>query len=100
MALTLTYNAGTLVTVTATFTSSTGVPTDPSTITLKYMLQTQTPTVWVYGGAGSISRSSTGVYSANLDTTGLFGVWVGEWIGTGACQVTQDFTFAVKQLPI
>lgn len=94
------FNAGTLVTVTATFESTAGVPTDPTTISMRYALQGQPTIVWTYGGAGSISRTGTGVYVAELDTTNLFGTWFGAWIGTGACQVTQPFTFQVGQLGV
>lgn len=93
-------SAGTLVTVTATFNSESGVPTDPTTITLKYSSGSPGHTTWVYGGAGTITRSGTGVYVAELDTTGLPGSWVGAFIGTGLCQVAQPFVFSVDRLPV
>ena len=94
------FNAGTLVTVTATFEAISGTPTDPSAISLKYRVVGEAITTWTYLGAGSITRTGTGVYVAELDTTSLAGAWIGEWIGTGACQVTQPFTFMVVPLPI
>lgn len=102
MAALITVSAGTLVTITATFESETGTATDPTTITLKYAQgrASYPVTTWVYQGAGSITRDGTGVYVAELDTTGLPGTWVGEWIGTGACQVTQSFSFLVQPLPL
>jgi hypothetical protein len=95
-------NAGTLYTVTATFAEEDGVITDPTTVTLEFSQGRVGYTVntWIYQGVGSITRSSTGVYVAELDTTDLPGQWVGEWIGTGACQATQPFTFAVTALPL
>jgi hypothetical protein len=98
----LSVSAGTLVTVTATFNSEVGDPTDPSTITLRFAETSPgyVPTVWVYGGAGSITRTSTGIYVAELDTTSLPGTWEGAWIGTGACQVAQPFRFQVTPLPV
>lgn len=101
MAVTLSFNEGTLVTVTASFASETQIQTDPTTVTLKYQPGTHQPAVtWVYGAAGSITRTGTGVYVAELDTTSLPGPWVGEWLGTGACQVTQPFGFTVVALPL
>lgn len=59
-----------------------GVLTDPSTIVLKF-LNAGTETVWTYGGTGSIVRSSTGVYSAPINTSGMNGPLTIEWIGEG-----------------
>ena len=94
--------AGTLFPVVGTFANGAHVATDPTTITLKFS-QGQSGfaiNTWVYQGVGSITRSSTGVYVAELDTTALPGTWVGEWIGTGTIQVTQPFTFTVTALPL
>lgn len=93
-------SAGTLVTITATFNSAAGTPTDPTTVTLKYSSGNPGHTTWVYGGTGSIARSGTGVYVVQLDTTGLPGSWVGAWIGTGLCQASESFVFSVSRLPV
>lgn len=78
--------AGSLVTSTATFVSTaTGQPADPTTITLKYVAPGGTVQSAVYPNA-MITRVSTGVYSAELDSTGKAGPWTVEWIGTGAVQ--------------
>lgn len=94
--------AGTLFTVTGSFANNAGAATDPTTITLKFSQGASGFPInqWVYQGAGSISRSGTGVYVAELDTTALPGTWVGVWLGTGADQVTQPFTFTVTALPL
>lgn len=95
--------AGTAVTVQATFTVG-NAPTDPTTITMKFRSGGNTITTWTYGGAGSITRVSTGVYSATLDTTPgtltVPGIWTVEWTGTGAAAVVQTAQFQVDQPPL
>ena len=75
MSVLISVAAGTLVTVTGTFNSETGTPTDPDTITLKYAQgQSGYPiTTWVYEGAGSITRTGTGVYVAEARYDGTAG---------------------------
>lgn len=93
--------AGSAVTTTVTFTvPPSTIPVDPSTITLKYRPGSGATVTWVYQGAGSITKSSTGVYAAELDTTALAGGWVIEWIGTGLCAAVAVSTFLVESLPI
>lgn len=74
-------------------------PVDPSTVTLKYA-NAGTTTTWEYGGTGAITKVSTGVYQAELDTTASSGVWTVEWIGTGACAVVNALTFVVTAPPL
>jgi hypothetical protein len=81
--------SGSLVTSTATFKDVNGNVADPSTITLKYKIGSASTVTVVYPAA-PITRSGTGVYLAELDTTGYAGpdpqLWATEWIGTGAVQ--------------
>jgi hypothetical protein len=89
------YTAGTLVTVTGTFTSSTGVLTNPTTIVLKYSQAGTTVVTTV-----TPSLISTGVYSADIDTTGFGTVQVlYEFIGTGAVQTSAFGEFDTEALP-
>jgi hypothetical protein len=92
--------AGTAVTSTVTFQNP-GVtsPVDPTTVTLKYRVSSGSVTTWEYEGAGSISKVSTGVYSAELDTTELPGSWVVEWVGTGDCSAVETAQFQVTPPP-
>lgn len=64
-----------------------GAPADPTTITCKFGLAGQAPTTWTYGGAGSITRTSAGIYGATIPTAGLVGALTIEWEGTGAVGV-------------
>ena len=89
--------AGTLITSTVTFTSeATGQPTDPTTITLKYLPPGGSVQTVTYPNA-LITRVSAGVYAAELDSTGLPGIWTVEWAGTGAVQVTADSGYTIAQ---
>lgn len=95
-----TWTAGSLVSSTATFTlTSTGLATDPSTITLKYLPGSGSAVTIVYPAAG-ITRVSAGVYQASLDTTGKPGTWTVEWIGTGAVQAIATDTWTITAAPL
>ena len=49
------------------------------------------------GGAGFITKVTTGIYSALLDTTALPGLWTYEWIGRGTVgQSIDSNTFLVN----
>lgn len=92
------YTAGTLVTVTGTFTSSGETPTDPSTVTLKYSPAGTTSVTTV--AQASLTHVSTGVWAYNIDTTGFGSVQViYEFIGTGACQTSGAGMFETEVLP-
>ena len=89
--------AGSLVTSTVTFTSeATGLPADPTTVTLKYLPPGGTVTTVAYPNA-AITRVSEGVYAAELDSTGLPGNWTVEWIGTGNVQAIADSGYVITQ---
>ena len=95
-----TFMAGGLVTSTATFTAtSTGLATDPTTITLKYLPGSGSAVTIIYPDA-RITRVSTGVYSAELDTTGKTGTWTADWTGTGAVQAIAADSWTVTAAPL
>ena len=74
-------------------------PVDPSTVTLVFVPGTgQAEITWTYGGTGSIVKVSTGVYSAELTTTGP-GAWRAKWVGTGACAAIGIDGWNVLSLP-
>lgn len=90
---------GTAASVTVSF-AVTGIPTDPTTVTIKYKVGTGTPTVLVYGTGTEITRSRVGVYKCSVSTVGKPGTWVVEAIGTGTCAAVGSKTFTVKARPI
>lgn len=93
--------AGNAVTTQVTFTvPPSTTPVDPSTITLKYKAASGATVTWTYGGAGSIVKVSTGIYSAELDTTGAAGNWTIQWTGTGTCAAVSVSTIAVSTPPL
>lgn len=97
-----TYYAGTAVQTQVTFTNpGSSTPVDPSTITLKFSVYgTGGGTItWVYQGAGSITKSSTGVYAAVLPNTVAGQVTV-EWIGTGTCAAVGVSNFTTLAPPL
>jgi hypothetical protein len=89
------YTAGTLVTVTGTFMDTTDALADPTTVVLKYSQAGTTVVTTV-----TPALISTGVYSADIDTTGFGTVQVlYEFIGTGAVQVSGVGEFDTEALP-
>lgn len=99
--------AGTAITTECTFsvpvpgeTPDQWPPVDPSVVTLGFIAGLgASPTVWTYGGAGSITKVSTGVYSAELPTAGTEGAWKLKWVGTGACAAVSVAGFNVTPVP-
>lgn len=45
---------------------ATGVPYDPASVTLRIVMPGQSATVYVYGTGSTISKDSTGKYSAKI----------------------------------
>ena len=75
-------------------------PVDPTTVTLTFVPGTGgTPTTWVYGTDIQITQVSTGVYSAELDTTDAPGRWSLKWVGTDACAAVWVQGFSVVPQP-
>jgi hypothetical protein len=73
--------------------------TDPTVVTLTFVVGGGSPTVWTYGGTGSIVKVSTGVYSAELDTSDAPGTWQVKWVGTDACAAVDIGSFPVVAVP-
>jgi hypothetical protein len=89
------YPVGSLVTVTGTFTDkTTSAPVDPATVTIQ---------AWIERGpipsAPSVTKVSTGVYTADLDTTDLSGDWTYRFFGTGGAQAAAVGQFIVDGIP-
>lgn len=73
---------------------------DPTSVTLTVIPGSgAAPVVHVYGVGGFITKVSTGVYSAELDTTGAPGRWSVKWIGTDACAAVWVQGFSVVPQP-
>ena len=102
-----TYLAGNIIRV-ATYTGGTGTPAggfrdqygnlaDPSTVTLNYREGPSAPIVTAVYPAGPIIRDGTGLYHADLDTTGTDPsvTWTYEWTGTGNIQAAAANAFIV-----
>jgi hypothetical protein len=103
MPLTRTVYIGTAVTSTVVFTNpGDSTPVDPSTVTLKFGLIGQPPTLWTYNGFGSITRAldanNNPYYYAEVLATGA-GSMVTQWTGTGACAAVNFDDFLVSPPP-
>lgn len=81
-----TYPEGTLVTARGTFTNSTGTVHNPTAVLLDVVEPASALVTYTYGVDAIITRPSTGIYEANLDTTGKRGLWLYTWYSTGSGQ--------------
>lgn len=88
------YDRGDLVRLTATFTDTAGVATDPTTVTCRVRSPAGTTTVDTYS-PGSITKDSTGVYHLDVNASES-GQWWYRWEGTGAVQQADEGTFSVE----
>ena len=80
--------------LTGTFIASlTGVPTDPTNISL-FLTPPSQPQQVVTTSSG-IVRVSAGVYTYTL-IPNASGLWLGTWQGTGFIAATRDFAFNVQ----
>jgi hypothetical protein len=105
-----TYLAGSLVRV-ATYTGglanpvggfrdANGVLADPSQITLKYQPGVDAEPVTVVFPASPVIQDGTGLYHADIDTTGAdTDTWTYLWQGTGSVQAVAEGTFGVQVSP-
>lgn len=75
------YTVGAAVTVTGTFTNSlTGATVDPSDANVDVVSPTGAKTTYSYsGGSGAVVRLAVGIYTYDIDTTGLVGRWQYRW---------------------
>jgi hypothetical protein len=89
------YQVGDLVRLSASFTNSAGVATDPTTITclvkLRYVIGAQTTT---YTHPATITKDSTGEYHVDV-TPDAEGIWDYRWVGTGTVQAAAESAFNV-----
>ncbi len=78
------YPEGTLVTVQGVFKDSAGAVQDPTAVKLTTVEPSGIETTYTYPTV--IAKTSTGIYTANLDTTGKRGLWIYTWWSTGSGQ--------------
>lgn len=97
------YVSGSLITSTATFSNAAGTPADPSVVTLAYRKGYGTTVTVVYPDP-PITRTGTGVYQADLDTSGFTGpdnqLWTIQWSGSGNVQAINVSSWTVTPAPL
>ena len=90
------------VVVPVTFTSGTGVVSDPSSISCVVTDPTGTAVTYTYGGSpptNIIQRASTGNYTLSITGITLAGLYTATWIGTGnSVQQVTPTTFRIVPL--
>ena len=85
------YNTG--VRITGSFTSS-GAPTDPTTVTLKIKTPAGIITSYTYA-SGEVTKSGTGEYYKDF-VLNQSGTWYYYWQGTGAVVAADEEWLSVK----
>ena len=84
------YFVGTAVVLTATFTTPTKSPVDPTTVRLRVKDPTGVETDYT-----SPTYVSVGIYTQQI-TPNLTGIWSYRWEGTGAVVASSESKFEVK----
>jgi hypothetical protein len=90
------FEQGTLIRSTATFTNAAGANTDPTTVTVRYRVGTDTVTTKVYVTDAAVIKSATGIFYIDLAVGALDGTWHVRWEGTGAVVAAVEASFSVK----
>lgn len=88
------YDRGDLVRLSAAFLNASGVPGDPSSITLLTIDPSTTRATYAFGTA-SVTRATVGAYYMDI-TPNVTGQWGYRWEGTGGVQAVAETIFAVN----
>jgi hypothetical protein len=92
--------AGSVASPVGGFTDSDGNLVDPEQVTLKYQPGATAEVVTVTYPSPPTTRDGTGLYHADLDTTGFpTDTWTYLWEGSGGAQAAADSTFGVQAAP-
>jgi hypothetical protein len=83
------YSYGSLIKITATFTTPLGVAVDPLTVRIKTKSPDGVVTTYVYGVDEEITWISTGVYQFYISLTQC-GLWRYQALGTGTNQAGEE----------
>lgn len=93
-----TYWVNDQVIATATFATTAGVATNPTTVTFKVAAPAGTTTSYVYGAASEVERTTTGTYTCTF-TADAAGTWQVAAIGTGTVARSDVDKIRVYQRP-
>jgi hypothetical protein len=94
--MTNSYFIGQVVRVTGTFQNTSGVATDPTTVTFKWRDPvTAAITPLVYSVDNALVKDSTGVYHVDITTSNPGDLWFA-WYGTGTVAAAIESVFIVK----
>jgi hypothetical protein len=88
------YDVGDAVRTRVTFKVD-GTPTDPDTVTFKFMDSESTVTTYVLADP-QVVKESTGIYHVDIPVD-LSGTWHYRWAGTGAARGALERSFQVRE---
>ena len=89
-----TYDMGDEVRCTSTFTTASGGPVDPTTITFKIKDPSDNTTTYIYGTDTEVIKSSVGIYYMDVDADEA-GTWWFRCESTGVAKATEEDCFFV-----
>lgn len=87
------YDIGSLVTISTTFTNAAGVPTAPTSAKLRVVDPNGNETDYVSGS--SLNNPTTGVYNTTVNVL-TAGMWTYRWEATGVLIAASDNWFIVN----
>lgn len=91
-----TYDVGDQIKLTASFTNSSNVAADPTTVTVKTKSPAGTTTTYVYGTDNEVVKAGTGSYYILL-TLSSAGMWYVRFAGTGAIVAAVEEAVGVRE---
>ena len=80
------YPEGQVVTVEGRFKNTLLVLADPSVVKLTVRTPDEIDTTYEYLVGAQVAKTSTGIYTSDLDTTSKRGLWIYTWWSTGSIQ--------------
>lgn len=80
------YSEGQLITVRGEFKNVLGVLSDPTAVFLTVVTPDEVSVTYTHGVGAQITKSSTGIYTSDLDSTSKRGLWIYTWWSTGTIQ--------------
>ncbi len=91
------YDIGDLVRLSATFTNTAGVVTDPTATTCAIKVPSGTVTTYTYLVDVDLVRDSAGAFHLDYSPVAE-GIHTYRFVGTGACQTAEEKPFYIRPL--
>lgn len=91
------YDVGRIVRVSCSFTTSTGLAFDPTTVIATIKKPGGVLATYQYGSGPDVVKDTTGQYHVDFEIT-LAGLWYYRWYSTGALKASSQSYFRVRKV--